>query len=195
MDSLSSWHDDWPAPMGRGSGLAILLPGRNYPTTLPLLSFAGRAARQHGWQVRAVTWDAPELATSETVSWVGAQLGQAIGAHRGRVIVIAKSLGTCAASAAAEHGYDAVWLTPLLHLPEVVEAMARHPGRQLLIGGSDDPAWDRETALATGGDVVHLDGGDHGLFAEDAIRTAELHVEVTRAVDRWLRGTRSGAQG
>src|SRR5690606_17592018 len=43
------------------------------------------------------------------------------GAHEGPVMVIGKSLGTCAAARAAQNGHDAVWLTPLLHLREVAE--------------------------------------------------------------------------
>ncbi|MGN6332674.1 MAG: alpha/beta hydrolase [Motilibacteraceae bacterium] len=177
---------DWPAPVGPVAGLAVLLPGKNYPSTMPLLTFAGRAARQHGWQVRAVSWTAPELHGPDAIAWVGEQLRQAVGPHDGPVLVVGKSLGTCAAALAADRGYEAVWLTPLLHLPLVVDAMARHRGRQLLVGGSADPTWDLERARAVSADVVELEGADHAMFVDDAVRTAELHLEVTRAVDEWL---------
>ncbi len=153
---------------------------------MPLLTFAGRAAQQHGWQVRAVSWNAPDLEIEDTIAWVGDQLQQAVGTFDGPVLVIGKSLGTCAAACTADRGYDAVWLTPLLHLPEVVDAMSGHPGRQLLVGGSDDPAWSLEVASSISGDVVQLDGADHAMFVDDAVETAELHVEVTRAIDHWL---------
>jgi len=65
--------------------------------------------------------------------------------------------------------------------------MTRNPGRQLLIGGTRDPAWDLEIARSTGADIAEIEGGDHGMFAHDAVRSVELHVEVTRAVDQWLR--------
>jgi pimeloyl-ACP methyl ester carboxylesterase len=178
--------NDWPAPAGPMAGLAVLLPGKNYPATMPLLTFAGRAARQHRWQVRAVSWTAPELQGPEAIDWVGGRLRDAVGSHDGPVLVVAKSLGTCAAALAAERGYDAVWLTPLLHLPLVVDAMARNRGRQLLVGGSADPTWDLGTARSVSADVVELEGADHALFVDDAVRTAELHLEVTRAVDAWL---------
>src|SRR5690606_1265910 len=96
------------------------------------------------------------------------------------------SLGTCAAARAERSGWDAVWLTPLLHLPPVAEAMAQHPGRQLLVGGSADPAWDLRVASAISSDVVEIEGADHGMFVDDAVRTAELLVDVTRAVVQWL---------
>ncbi|HEU4566780.1 MAG TPA: hypothetical protein VFR99_02035 [Marmoricola sp.] len=91
---------DWPAPDGPLAGLAVLLPGKNYPTTMPLLR-----------------------------------------------------------------------------------------GRQLLVGGSADPTWNLATARSIGADVVELEGADHAMFVDDAVRTAELHLEVTRAVDAWLTAT------
>jgi len=182
-----SEYVDWPDGPAEPVGLAVLLPGRNYPATMPLLTFAGRAALQHGWRVRAVAWNAPDLDTESTVRWAGEQLAEAVGGFDGRVLVVGKSLGTCAAAYAAERGYDAVWLTPLLHLAEVVSAMSGSGDRQLLVGGTEDPAWDLEAARATGGEVVEVEGADHGMFTDDAVRTAEVHVEVTRAIDEWLR--------
>ena len=177
---------DWPIETHDPLGLAVLLPGRNYPATMPLLTFAGRAVLQGGWRVRAVSWNAPDLEPAATSDWVGTQLQDAVGEFDGRVLVIGKSLGTCAADYARRHGYDAVWLTPLLHLPDVVDAMSRSHARQLLVGGTQDPAWDLETARQIGGDVVQIDGADHGMFTHDAVRSAELHVEVTRAIVQWL---------
>ncbi|HSN02424.1 MAG TPA: hypothetical protein VLS91_02960 [Acidimicrobiales bacterium] len=153
---------------------------------MPLLTFAGLAVRQRGWRVRAVSWSAPELDTASSIDWVGTQLENAIGDYAGPVLVVGKSLGTCGADLASHHGWPAIWLTPLLDLPEIVEAMARNPGRQLLVGGTLDPAWDVETAHTISPDVLQVVGADHGMFAHDAVRSAELHVDVTRAIARWL---------
>ncbi len=133
-----------------------------------------------------MSWTAPDVDDIAKIEWVGSQLIETIGEFDGRVLVVGKSLGTCSAHYASRHGYDAIWLTPLLHRPDVVEAMTRNAGRQLLIGGSRDPAWDLETARKIGGDVAQIEGGDHGMFAHDAVRSAELHVEVTRSIDHWL---------
>lgn len=184
-----SEYVDWPDERGEPLGLAVLLPGRNYPATMPLLTFAGRAARQHGWRVRAVSWRSPDLDTDATIDWVATQLAAAVGDFDGPVLVIAKSLGTCAAAHAAQRGYEAVWLTPLLHLPEIVRAMSDHPGRQLLVGGTEDPAWDIETAGAVGGEIAQIEGADHAMFTDDVVRTAEMHVEVARAIHQWLGAT------
>ena len=179
---------DWPVETDDPVGLAVLLPGQNYPATMPLLTFAGQAAAQRGWRVRTVSWNAPDLDTRAKIDWVGTQLMEAVAEFDGRVLVVGKSLGTCGAEYAARHGYEAIWLTPLLHLPDVVGAMTRNPSRQLLIGGTRDPAWDLDTAHLISGDVAEIQGADHGMFAQDAVRTAELHVEVTRVIDQWLLG-------
>ena len=183
-----SEYVDWPFEHEEPIGLAVLLPGRNYPTTMPLLTFAGLVALQHGWRVRAVSWNAPELDTNATIEWIGTQLAEAVGDFGGRVLVVGKSLGTCSAKYAAERGWDAIWLTPLLHLPEVVQAMSGHAGRQLVLGGTQDPAWNLEAARATGGDIAQIEGADHGMSAaNDAVRTAEMHAEATRAINDWFR--------
>ena len=181
-----SEYVDWPLRTDDPVGLAVLLPGQNYPTTMPLFTFAGHAVAQHGWRVRAVSWNAPTGDIRATISWVGNQLMEAVGSFDGRVLVVGKSLGTCSARYASRHGYEAIWLTPLLHLPDVVDAMTHNPAHQLLIGGTRDPAWDLTTARTIGGDVTQIDGADHGMFALDAVRTAEFLVEVTRAIDQWL---------
>ena len=181
-----SEYVDWPVASDQPVGLAVLLPGQHYPATMPLLTFAGRAAAQRGWRVRAVSWQAPQLDIQEAIAWVGSELQHAIGDFNGRVLVIAKSLGTCSAVYASQLGYDAIWLTPLLHVPDVVAAMARNSGRQLLVGGTEDPAWDSAIARTIGGDIFQVDGADHGMFVPDAVRSAELHADVARAIDQWL---------
>ena len=113
---------------------------------------------------------------------------------RGRVLLVAKSLGTYAAPLAAERGYDAVWLTPLLQLPSLAEAFAANPARQLLVGGTaDDIAWDAAVArdlAARGCDVLEVPGADHALMVPgDVVRGVEVHVEVVRAVDSFLGGS------
>lgn len=181
-----SEYVDWPTETQEPLGLAVLLPGQTYPTTMPLLTFAGHAVRQRGWRVRAVSWIAPELDPTSTIDWVGTQLELAIGDYEGPVLVVGKSLGTCGADYASQRGWPAIWLTPLLHMPEVVAAMTRNPGRQLLVGGTQDPAWDVDTAHKISSDVLQVEGADHGMFTHDAVRSAEFHVDVTRAIAQWL---------
>jgi hypothetical protein len=185
---------DWPVP-DEPVGLAVLLPGRRYPVAMPLLTFAGRAALQHGWRVRAVEWTgAPDPDSASVDDWVGDRLLEAVGDEQaGPVLVVAKSLGTRAARVAAEHRWDAVWLTPLLRDRSVVEGIAANPARQLLVGGTEDElAWDHDVAhelAKTGCEVLEVPGADHAMFVpDDAVRTAEVHLWVTRAVSAFLGG-------
>jgi hypothetical protein len=64
------------------------------------------------------------------------------------------SLGTHAASLAAERELPAIGLTPLLHLPAVAAAIRRNPAPQLLIGGTADGSWVPEVAGSTGQQVL-----------------------------------------
>ncbi len=178
-------------PHGEPVGTAVVVPGRGYPPAAPLTFFAGFALLQHGWSVRQVWWDPPAHESDEqTTAWVRAQVEPAL-PEGGRVLLVAKSLGTYAAPLAAERGYDAVWLTPLLTLPRLVDAIAANPGRQLLVGGTaDDVAWDAAVARDLAGrgcDVLELPDADHALMVPgDVVRGVEAHVEVARALDTFL---------
>jgi hypothetical protein len=179
-------------PEGEPVGTAVIVPGRAYPPSAPLPFFAGLAVLQHGWAVRQVWWDPPEHETDErTTAWVRERVEEEL-PDSGRVLLVAKSLGTYAAALAAEHGFDAVWLTPLLQVPSVVEAIAANPARQLLVGGTADPFWDGDLArrLAEQGcDVLEVPGADHAMVIPgDVVRGVEAHVEVSRAIDAFLSG-------
>jgi hypothetical protein len=176
-------------------GLAVILPGRGYPPAAPGCAYAGYALRAAGWRVRDVWWDPPDnasLSVDGEVAWVGEQLTAAVAGHTGAVFVVGKSLGTYAARLAAELASPAIWLTPVLTLPEVVDGIRANPARQLLVGGTADRLWDTDIAasLAAGGcDVLQLDGIGHGLNdPSDAVRSAEAMLEVTRAVVRFVAG-------
>jgi hypothetical protein len=178
-------------PVGAPVGTAVLVPGRGYPAVAPLLFFAGFALLQHGWSVRQVWWDPPAHESDEqTTAWVRARVEEAL-PDGGRLLLVAKSLGTYAAPLAAERGCEAVWLTPLLDQPSLVDAIAANPARQLLVGGTaDDLAWRPDVArfLAERGcDLCEIPGADHALMATgDTVRGVELHAEAIRALDRFL---------
>ncbi|MGP9681777.1 hypothetical protein [Brachybacterium sp. AOP3-A1-3] len=183
-------YADWQTP-APPRGLVNLLPGAAYTCQMPLLHFAALVAISHGWDVRAVAWIPAEHWGPEQI---GLELAAAIGDHEGPIRVIGKSLGTLAAPYAAEHRIDAVWLTPLVTMPSVARAIDAHPGRQLLIAGTDDAgAWDSEIAASLSAEVVELPDADHGLRVEDPVRTAEIHVEVVRAIDSWFAAGAAGS--
>lgn len=170
-------------------GTCVVLPGRAYTAQMPLLDITARAVQQHGWAVRRVAWDYQRMSPAATAAWVGQHLADAVGDFDGRVLVVAKSLGCYGAAVAAERGYDAVWLTPVLTDPLVAEALAGPAGRQLVVGGRADRLWDTAVARSLPGDVLEIADADHSLGVDgDVVRTAQVWLDLARRVDEWLRG-------
>jgi predicted alpha/beta-hydrolase family hydrolase len=176
-------------PHGAAVGTAVLVPGRGYSPHAPLLFFTGLALAQHGWRAEQHWWDPPRRESERTTGWVRGEVEPALPSS-GRALVVGKSLGTLAASLAAERRLPAIWLTPVLGMAEVVEAIAANDAPQLLVGGSADELWDSRVARDLAGPtctVVEIPGADHGLLMPgDVIRGAEAHVQVVRAVDDWM---------
>jgi hypothetical protein len=160
---------------------ALVLPGRML-AGMPINAFAIEAVWRQGWRA-VLVWDALDEGTDDMTEWIGARLKAAVAyaGDQGERLVIGKSLGTLAAGAVAERGWSAVWLTPLLnHLP-FVEMLRARTAPALLIGGTNDPAWDGDLARELSDDVLELDGADHGLARIEDLRpivdriTAFLH--------------------
>jgi hypothetical protein len=186
--------DVWE-PVGEPVGTAVVLPGRGYPPAAPGLAYAGYVLRAAGWRVRDVWWDPPANGSSSVeveVTWVGEQLAAATNGVDGPVLVVGKSLGTYGARLAAEREYEAIWLTPLLIDPVLVDGIRANPARQLLVGGTADPLWDPDVAAALAGDgcdVLQVDGIDHGLIdLADPVRSVEALAEITRAIAAFVGG-------
>ena len=178
-------------PEGASRGLALVAPGRAYPPSAPLLEFARRALLQHGFTVQQIWWDSTTRGDENADVWVRRHVEAALAdEHADHVLLVGKSLGTRAASYAAERGLDAIWLTPLLVEPALAEAIGANAGRQLLVGGLADELWDAAIAreLADNGcDLLEVPDADHSMGTDDAVRTAEIHLEVARAVEAFLR--------
>ena len=160
---------------------AIVMPGRMLGG-MPVNAFAIEAVWKQGWRAILV-WDELLDESQDMTGWIRARLSAAAAyaGDEGERLVIGKSLGTLAAGAAAERGWRAVWLTPLLNHPPFVEMLRARTAPALLIGGTKDPAWDGGLARELSDDVLELDGADHGLARIEDLRpvvdriTAFLH--------------------
>ena len=177
-------------PEGRSRGVALVAPGRAYSPAAPLLELARLALLQHRFTVQQLWWDSTSRGDEDPEAWVRRHVADAHAREDAdHVLVVGKSLGARAASYAAELGLDAIWFTPLLVDPVVAEGIAANAGRQLLVGGVADELWDvavaRELADA-GCRVLEVPDADHGMGTPDVVRTAEIHLEVARAVDAFL---------
>lgn len=178
------------ATEGTPIGRCVVLPGRQYTPEGPLLFFAAQAALMRGWEVRQVWWEAAErgsLPVADEMDWVGDQLDAALDGYTGPVLVVAKSLGTLAATRAAARGYDAAWLTPLLTEREAAEPLLSYPASQFVVIGSNDPYLSRDVLDALPGTSLVVPG-DHILrVPDDATAMVASHEHFIRAFDPWLK--------
>ena len=104
--------------------IAVLASGGNYPVQAPLLAYAGLVVERRGFDVRPIAWRIPEDfddSPGQRLELVRAQVAETLGGDE--ALVIGKSLGSLAASLAAERRLPAIWPTPLLTVPDVVEAI------------------------------------------------------------------------
>ncbi|WP_180934199.1 hypothetical protein [Nocardioides ungokensis] len=172
---------------GTSVGRCVILPGSRYTPDGPMLFFAAQVALMRGWDVRQVWWEVPQLSSdADEVAWVGSQLEAAVDGFAGRVIVVAKSLGTMAAPVAAARGYDAACLTPLLTEPDLAEPLLSYPAEQFVVIGADDPYFSQRVLDALPGEHLVVPG-DHVLRVPgDAAAMVASHDRFVRSFDVWL---------
>ena len=172
---------------GTPVGRCIVLPGSKYTPDGPMLFFAAQVALMAGWDVRQVWWEAPQFnSDADEVAWVGSQLDAALNDYAGRVMVVAKSLGTLAAPVAAARGYDAAWLTPLLTESVVAEPLLSYPAAQFVVIGSSDPFLSQDVFDALPGERLIV-AGDHILrIPGDPAAMVASHDRFVRSFEAWL---------
>lgn len=172
---------------GTPVGRCIVLPGSKYTPDGPMLFFAAQVALMRGWDVRQVWWEVPRFGSdAEQVAWVGSELDAAVDGYAGRVMVVAKSLGTLAAPVAAARGYDAAWLTPLLTESDVAEPLLSYPAAQFVVIGSSDPCLRHDVLDALPGERLVVPG-DHILRVPgDPAAMVASHDRFLRSFDAWL---------
>jgi hypothetical protein len=155
-----------PCPVydyGGDGPTALVLPGAML-AGMPAVWFGFGPLLERGWRVLLLWWE--YLDRSQDPWQFVRERAEAGIAHAGEIdLLIGKSLGTFGAPI----DVPAVWLTPLLaEAPEVVEALRARTAPSLFVGGTNDPAWDGAIARELG-DVLELEGADHGLARlEDA---------------------------
>jgi len=172
-----------------GTGHALLLPGRGYGSQQPLLHFTRRCLVEAGREVHMLQWPKGDVGADDVVRLVEEAAARLPG-RPSDLVLLAKSLGTLAIPWAAEHGVRGIWLTPLLQVDAVREALPSLPHGSLLAGGTADPSWDGEVAAASGLPVLQLEGGDHSLeIPGDVQRSIAALARVVTAVSDTLTPT------
>jgi hypothetical protein len=174
--------------------VALLIPGRGYTPDMPLLHFARAVLGRHGWTTQQLWWSThPPADTDACSAWVNVQVAAALDRESAQsLLLVGKSLGTLAVTVAAERELPAMWLTPLLNEPWLVEQLRRTAAPTLLIGGTADGSWIPTIVRSLQHSYLELDGADHALEThDDPVNSAELLSRVTAAMDAFVAALRA----
>ncbi|MEH0826018.1 MULTISPECIES: alpha/beta hydrolase [unclassified Micromonospora] len=170
---------------------AVLIPGRGYDTRYPLFAYTGEALRRLRFDVHEISWQVPERFAPDAdgpgaaVEWVAGQVEPTLATPTD--LLVGKSLGSLAAPLAAARKLPAVWLTPLLHRPEVVDALGRAEAPFLLVGGTADSLWDGAVARRLTPHVLEIPDADHWLLVPGPLaRSAEALGRVCTVVEEFV---------
>jgi len=165
------------------SHVAVLLPGLNYTSHMPLLYYPTRLLLSAGVDVLQVEYDYStradfrQLSSSQRQTCLFADSENACNAalaqrNYQQVTIIGKSIGTSAmghllTTSDSLTQSRAVWLTPLLK-DDILRGQIKECAQpSLFVIGTADPNYDRnylaEVKEATGGEVLVIEGADHSL--------------------------------
>jgi hypothetical protein len=168
----------------------LVLPGALYTVQAPLLWYVREVALASGAGVLAVLDEMP--AEGDPFEWAQDRARRALEFDTAeRCVVAGKSLASAAAGLVADRALPALWLTPLLDQPAVVEGLLRSTAPTMLVGGTDDPTWSPEVLGPAGSiEIVELAGLDHSLQVPGDVRASLKALgEAVSAVECFLSAT------
>jgi hypothetical protein len=179
-----------------GAGINCQHPTLYYPTRELLARGADALLIDYGLRPAFSTFTQEEVMACVTADTLAAS--QAMWGERSYedVTLIGKSLGTLAmgyllGALPPQLHVQAIWLTPLLSLPQLGTQIRERPPRSLFIIGTQDPWYDAgeltNLVQVTQGDNLVIPGAEHLLEVPQGT-TASLHVmeQVVRAVQAFL---------
>lgn len=169
---------------------AVVIPGGAFGPGAGILMYASAVAERLGAAVHRHTWSQQptDVFEPDIEGWVASEIDPLLDAVGGSPLLIGKSLGSNAAALAARRGLPAVWLTPLLTLPWVVDALSRATAPLLLVGGTADRLWDGDVARRLSQHVLEVGGADHGMFVPGPVtESVKVLAQVISAVEDFLK--------
>ena len=161
--------------------LAVIYPGFHYSCDKPLLYYITDLLTEHGMDVLQLrtdyaTADFRNLSDMDRLAWLS---GDALaGLNTGlaqreytRLILVGKSIGTLSLAYLTTQDIpkytELIWLTPLFHRPEMVNAAAKSRHKSLHIIGDADPNYDTEAlskiSQSSFAQVQIVEGVNHSL--------------------------------
>ena len=175
--------------MVTGMSDAVVFPGGLYGPAAPLLMYAGDVAERRGATVNRHYWSTqpPNPSEPEVEAWARGEALPVLDSVGGSPLVMGKSLGSNTAGLVAERSLPAVWLTPLLTRPWVAAALGQATAPFVLIGGTNDAAWDGALARRLSPHVLEVDGADHGMYVPGPLTdSVDVLKQVVVAVEEFL---------
>lgn len=167
---------------------AFVLPGAYSPFT-PQTHYAGVVAENRGATVHRHVWseEVPNWQVPAIADWVRAEVTPLVDSVSGTPLLVGKSIGSNAATVAAERSLPAVWLTPLLTFPWVVAALREATAPCLLVGGTADGMWDGAAARSLSPHVFEVDRADHQLNVPGPVADSIAVLgRVVEAIEEFL---------
>lgn len=165
----------------------LVVPGGSFGPMAGMLAYASATAVRRGATVSLIDWQPPAgVPLPDLAPWVRDKVLSRIEPDTAPVL-LGKSLGSLAASVAADLSLPAVWLTPLLTVEPCIAGLRRATKPFLLVGGTADTFWAEPLARELTPRVVEIEEGDHGLTVPGpmALSAAALGV-VLSAVEAFL---------
>lgn len=192
-------HQNEPAPRAEERVLGVLFPGLYYTNQNPLMYYTGAVLLQLGADVLRVNVDysVPEYQNApqdQQAAWLAEDAAAAVQAAQkqggyGRLVLAGKSLGTLALAQLLPRSVPAgtmiLWLTPLLHLPPLVDAAAGFSGPALFVAGSADPAFDPEAFKK-----IQKANGARAHLVKNANHSLDIPGDVIGSIEQ-MRGTQA----
>ena len=187
--------------------LAIVFPGFGYTSQMPVVYYTIRALLSSGKNVLSVDYhynrkvDFRRASSEDRLRWVEADLMGVMEAvsNEGRfeiTTLAGKSLGTRTIALLLQAHPDLaschiIWLTPLLGDPLLMSQIAEHSPKSLFVIGTNDSLYDEETlntvGTQTGGNVLVIEGGDHGLeVKDDTLSSVKAIQDMVAAIEVFL---------
>lgn len=187
--------------------LALVLPGRGYNAHMPLLHYPAELMVFKGADVLRVDYAYDQNAefqsseVDEQMRWLFAdvaavyQMGLAQRDYE-QITIIGKSLGTLAmghllTTQSMPTTVNAVWLTPLVRFEHLRQQIEQFGGHSLFVIGTADPHYDLEyldeVKAATNGQIVTIEGADHGFdVGNNVLLSIRALEQVMREMEAFL---------
>lgn len=153
--------------------------------------YAADAAERRGARIHQIWWEEPDrpptLADDERGPWVLPQVERALAATEGDTLLIGRSLGSYASPLVADRDLPAVWLSPILPSPWVLDGLRRATAPFLIVGGTADAFWDSAVAHELTPYVLEVPGAGHGMYVPGRLAaSATVLGQVATAVEDFL---------